>query len=165
MVEPPPPGVYVPVPTFFVSREASDRVAPQVDLATQAAHAVYLAESGITGLVVLGSMGEAVALTNAERVQILSAVRLSLKTAGFDEYPIIAGTATQSIADALHQLTEAKIAGAQWGLCLAPGFFAGQVTQEGLKEWYKAVADRSPIPIIMSAPLWSSFISGLRCIY
>jgi 2-keto-3-deoxy-L-rhamnonate aldolase len=34
-------------------------------------------------------------------------------------------------------------------LVLAPGYFGAGVGQEGLREWYKAVADRSPIPILV----------------
>jgi 2-keto-3-deoxy-L-rhamnonate aldolase len=160
---PPPPGVYVPVPTFFVSCTATtyNPVAAPVDLATQAAHAIYLAKSGIRGLVILGSTGEAVALTNSERGQILSYVRRELESSGFKDYPIIAGTATQSIADTVQQLADAKEAGAQWGLCLAPGYFAGQVTQEGLRGWYTAVADASPIPIMVSVPLSFSVSSPI----
>ena len=148
---PPPPGVYVPVPTFFVSRSASDynSIAAPLDLKTQAAHAIHLAKCGIKGLVILGSTGEAVALTNRERFQVLSSVRNALEGAGFKGYPIIAGTATQSIEETVEQLVAAKEAFAQWGLCLAPGYFAGAVTQEGLRRWYEAVADQSPIPIMM----------------
>jgi len=148
---PPPPGVYVPVPTFFVSRTDPqyNAIAAPLDLKTQVAHSIHLAKCGIRGLVTLGSTGEAVALTNKERSLVLSSVRKELQNAGFTDYPIIAGTATQSIAETIQQLVEAEDAGAQWGLCLAPGYFAGVVTQEGLIRWYEAVADKSPIPIMM----------------
>jgi 2-keto-3-deoxy-L-rhamnonate aldolase len=148
---PPPPGVYVPVPTFFVSRSDPqyNAAAAPLDLKTQAKHSIHLAKCGIRGLVILGSTGEAVALTNPERSLLLSSVRKELEVAGFMDYPIIAGTATQSIAETVQQLVEAKETGAQWGLCLAPGYFAGAVTQEGLIRWYSAVADQSPIPIMM----------------
>src|SRR5580698_4228678 len=98
---PPPPGVYVPVPTFFVSSTASNYNAtvPPLDLKTQAAHSIHLAKCGIKGLVILGSTGEAVALTNRERFLVLSSVRNALEGVGFKGYPIIAGTATQSIEE------------------------------------------------------------------
>jgi 2-keto-3-deoxy-L-rhamnonate aldolase len=148
---PPPTGVYVPVPTFFVSRKDPrySAAAAPLDLETQAKHSIYLAKCGIRGLVILGSTGEAVALTNEERSLVLSHVQEELEKAGFKNYPIIAGTATQSIADTIQQLKDATQAGAQWGLCLAPGYFAGQVTQEGIQAWYTAIADLSPIPIMM----------------
>ncbi|KAG1079209.1 hypothetical protein G6F42_023875 [Rhizopus arrhizus] len=45
-------GVFVPVPTFFKENE-------DLDLAAFDQHVEYLANSGIAGIVVLGSMGEA----------------------------------------------------------------------------------------------------------
>lgn len=133
---PPPPGVYVPVPTFFVSRSASNYnpIAAPLEMNTQAAHAIRLAKCGIEALVILGSTGEAVALTNKERFQVLSSVRDALKESGSKDYPIIAGTATQSIEETVEQLVAAEEAFAQWGLCLAPGYFAGAVTQDGIQK-------------------------------
>lgn len=147
----PPPGIYVPVPTFFVGKQAAtyNPVAAPLDIATQAAHALYLARAGIRGLVILGSTGEAVHLTNEERSAVLAGVRAALEDAGFKDYPILAGTATQNIEETVGQLRAAKEAGAQWGMCLAPGYFAGASTQEGIVQWFTAVADQSPIPILM----------------
>lgn len=88
-------------------------------------------------------------ITNAERKQLLSHVRQELEKAGFKDYPIIAGTATQGIEETVEQLRQSKGAGAQWGLCLVPGYFASNVGQEGLVEWFKAVADGSPIPVMV----------------
>jgi 2-keto-3-deoxy-L-rhamnonate aldolase len=151
MAAPPPPGVYVPVPTFFVSKKAANYnpVAAPLDLATQGAHSLHLARSGIQGLVILGSTGEAVHLTNQERFELLSHVKKELDSAGFKDYPLIAGTASQNIAEVVEQLKSAKEAGCQWGLCLVPGYFAGASTQEGIIAWFTAVADQSPIPIMM----------------
>ncbi|GAP83013.2 putative dihydrodipicolinate synthase [Rosellinia necatrix] len=147
----PPPGIYVPVPTFFVGKQAAgyDAAAAPPDAEAQAAHALYLARAGIRGLVVLGSTGEAVHLTDAERGAVLAGVRAALDRAGFPDYPILAGTATQGVEDTLAQLRAARDAGAQWGMCLAPGYFAGASTQEGIIRWFTAIADRSPIPILI----------------
>ncbi|KAL5347376.1 hypothetical protein ACLOAV_007688 [Pseudogymnoascus australis] len=151
MASPPPNGVYVPVPTFFVPKSAANynAAAAPFDAATQSKHSIHLAKSGIRGLVILGSTGEAVHLTNKERFEVLSSQRKALDEAGFKDYPIIAGTATQDIEGTVEQLQEAQKAGAQWGLCLAPGYFAGAVTQEGIVKWFQAIADRSPIPIMI----------------
>lgn len=154
---PPPAGVYVPVPTFFVSRTAHNynAVAAPLDLETQARHSLHLAKSGITGLVVLGSTGEAVHLSNKERFEVLSAVRKAFDEGGFKEYPLIAGTAAQNIEEVVEQLKSAREAGCQWGLCLVPGYFAGASTQEGIIQWFTAVADQSPIPVMMCVLLLS----------
>lgn len=76
-------------------------------------------------------------------------MRRELERAGFGDYPIIAGTATQGVDETVEQLRQAKEAGAQWGLCLVPGYFATNVGQEGLVEWFTAVADGSPIPVMV----------------
>ena len=151
MASPPPSGIYVPVPTFFVRKSSAeyDPTAPPADIPTQVAHSIFLARAGIRGLVVLGSTGEAIHLTNSERNAVISGVRKGFDDAGFRDYPLIAGTAAQSIEEVIVQLRSAKDAGAQWGLCLAPGYFASAVSQEGVEAWFKAVADASPIPIMV----------------
>lgn len=157
IASPPPAGVYVPVPTFFVSRTAKNynAVAAPLDLETQAKHSLHLAKSGITGLVLLGSTGEAVHLSNKERFEVLSAIRKAFDEGGFKEYPLIAGTAAQNIEEVVEQLKSAKEAGCQWGLCLVPGYFAGASTQQGIIQWFTAVAQQSPIPIMMQVlPLY-----------
>ncbi|RYP09889.1 hypothetical protein DL764_001023 [Monosporascus ibericus] len=151
MASPPPKGIHVPVPTFFVGKHAAtyNEIAAPLDVETQIKHSLYLARAGIKGLVILGSTGEAIHLTNKERFEVLSGVRQAFKTEGFKDYPIIAGTATQNIEETVQQLKEAKEAGAQWGLVLVPGYFAGASTQEGIIKWFTAVADQSPIPIMI----------------
>ncbi|KAF7874306.1 hypothetical protein EAF04_002978 [Stromatinia cepivora] len=151
MAQPPPPGVYVPVPTFFLPRSSPSysSIASPLDTETQAAHSIHLARSGIKGLVVLGSTGEAVHLSNAERYTVLKGCRDALDKEGFGDVGIIAGTASQNIQDVVDQLGEAKRAGSAWGLVLVPGYFAGASTQEGIIEWFKAVANQSPIPIMI----------------
>lgn len=147
----PPPGVFVPVPTFFVPKtsESYNVTAASLDLPTQLAHSLHLARSGIRGLVLLGSTGEAIHITNPERSALLKSQRQGLEDAGFKDYPIIAGTATQDIEGTLVQLKEAGEAGAQWGLVLVPGYFSGASTQEGIIRWFTAIADKSQIPILM----------------
>ena len=61
--KPPPPGVYVLLPTFFLPTKASSSAHPRpapIDISTQLSHRVFLAKSGIRGLVLLGSTGEAI---------------------------------------------------------------------------------------------------------
>jgi len=147
---PPPAGVYVPVPTFFLPTKPSSsaRQAP-IDISTQVAHSIFLAQSGIRGLVLLGSTGEAIHLSTTERKDLVAGVRAGLADAGFPAYPIIVGVLTNSVDDAIEQLADAKAAGAQWGLVLAPGYFGPVVTQENIVEWYTCVAEESPLPVMM----------------
>ncbi|KAL2135124.1 hypothetical protein VTI74DRAFT_9717 [Chaetomium olivicolor] len=147
----PPKGVYVPSPTFFGPSSSIPKGCFQVpvDVEAQINHSIFLAKSGVTGLVLLGSTGEAVHLTRPERSNLVSSVRKGLKQAGFDNYPIMAGVLTNGIEETLEWLGDYAKAGAQWGLVLTPGYFGPAVTQEGIVEWYTIVADRSPIPILV----------------
>ena len=151
MVATPPPGVWVPVPTFFVSKTSSNYnpYATPLDLETQSNHAIHLAKCGIKGILLLGSTGEAIMIGNEERKALISHIKEQLTKAGFEDYPIMAGTATQGIEDTLLQLRDAKGAGSLWGMVLAPGYFAPAVNQDGLVSWYTAIADRSPMPILV----------------
>lgn len=146
----PPDGIFVPSPTFYRPHSDSpDSHHPAVDVAAQTAHSVHLARSGITGLVLLGSTGEAIHLTRQERFDLISGVRKGLEDAGFQDYPIMAGVLCNSTHESLEWLEDAKKAGAQWGLVLAPGYFGPAGSQKGLVEWYNIVADNSPLPVLM----------------
>lgn len=150
--DPPPPGVFVPVPTFFAPRSASSSSAyspAAVDYDTQCAHSLMLARAGIHGLVLLGSTGEAVHMSRAERAELVRRVRAHLAAEGFPAYPLVAGVLTNAVGDALEELEAMRAAGAQWGLVLAPGYFGAAADQANLVAWYTAVADGSPIPIMM----------------
>lgn len=146
----PPEGVFVPVPTFFQpSTTPLSTNEATVDVSTQVEHSIHLAKNGIRGLVLLGSTGEAIHLSRAERSELIAGVRNGLTSAGFLDYPIMAGVLTNSLNEALEWLADATEAGAQWGLVLAPGYFGPAANQENIQEWYKIVADASPIPILM----------------
>ncbi|WAO97319.1 Putative 4-hydroxy-2-oxoglutarate aldolase, mitochondrial [Fusarium falciforme] len=145
----PPDGVFVPVPTFFKDKAEAPELQPAIDIATQAAHSVHLASSGIMGLVLMGSTGEAIHMSSAERFDLISGVRKALSEAGHENYPIMAGVLVNSVDEVLEWLQNAKKAGAQWGLVLVPGYFGSAATQDNLVEWFTLVADNSPLPILV----------------
>lgn len=146
-VSSPPTGVYVPVPTFFAP--APGALQPKVDVETQTKHGVFLAKAGIRGLVLLGSTGEAIHLSRAERKDLVAGVKKGLEAEGFKDYPIMAGVLTNGVDETLEWLRDYHEAGAQWGLVLVPGYFGTAANQENIKEWYTLIADNSPIPILI----------------
>ena len=148
MTSSPPPGVFVPVPTFF-KPASSTSLQPAIDLETQVKHSFHLAKNGVRGLVLLGSTGEAIHMSRQERFDLVSGVRKGLNDAGIADYPIMAGVLINSVDEVLEWLEDFQKAGAQWGLVLAPGYFGAAASQENVREWYTLVADRSPIPILM----------------
>src|SRR5574340_916979 len=78
-------GIYPPLPTFFDNQE-------ELDLATLRRHLQRMAGTGISGYVVMGTNGEAVHLTSAERAQMIETVR----EAGGANMPLLAGCGEQS---------------------------------------------------------------------
>lgn len=153
MPSPPKDGVYVPSPTFLkdAPSPSGSPFQPAVDVDAQTAHTVLLAKSGITGVVLLGSTGEAVHLTQPERSALLSGVRKGLDAAGFPDFAVVAGVLTNGVDETLDWLRESHAAGATYGLVLAPGYFGPAVNQDNIVQWYTVIADNSPIPILMYA--------------
>ena len=139
------PGVYVPTMCFF-EPDTED-----VDTAAIARHAVRLARSGVTGLATQGSNGEAVHLTHAERIVVTATTRKALDDAGFSRMPLIVGCGSQSTRETIQYCREAWEAGGDYALVLPPSYYAGLFapSSETIIEYFNAVADESPIPLLI----------------
>ncbi|KAI0780953.1 dihydrodipicolinate synthetase [Trametes elegans] len=144
IVRPLQPGIYAPIPTFFV-RETED-----LDLPPFASHIVRLAKAGVKPLL-LGSMGEAHHLSHAERTTLIKAARQALDEARFTSIPIIAGTGAGSTRETVQLSVEAAEAGADYAIVILSGYFAGALAgnRKALKAFWTEVAEKSPIPIII----------------
>lgn len=100
-------------------------------------------ESGINGLVVCGTTGEASTLTDDEhRDAIAYAVR---RSAG--RVPVIAGTGSNDTAYALDLTRCACEAGADAVLVVTP--YYNKATQQGLLKMFTEIADKSDAPVIL----------------
>jgi dihydrodipicolinate synthase/N-acetylneuraminate lyase len=139
------PGVYVPTMCFF------DEETEDVDTDTIARHAVRLARAGVTGLATQGSNGEAVHLTHAERQLVTATTRKALNEAGFSHMPIIVGCGSQSTRETIQLCREAYEAGGDYALVLPPSYYASLFApaSETIISFFTAVADASPIPLII----------------
>src|SRR5713226_9719290 len=105
----------------------------------------FLRAGGLDGVVVLGSNGEAAQLTEAERLQAIGWVRSALPA----PLRLIAGTGAESTRATIERTRAAAAAGAQGALVIAPSYFRRQLTVEALRAHYHAVAQASPIPILI----------------
>ena len=145
MARPLVPGVYVPTVCFF--EEGTE----DVDTDTIARHAVRLARAGVTGLATQGSNGEAVHLTHAERQLVTATTRKALNESGFSQMPIIVGCGAQSTREAIQLCREAWEAGGDYALVLPPSYYASLFApaSETILSYFTAVADASPIPLII----------------
>ena len=137
------PGIYVPTVTFF--HEPSE----DLDVDTIASHAVRLAKAGIAGLVTQGSNGEAVHLTHAERKKVTQITREALDRAGFRHLPIIVGCGAQSVRETVELCQDALAAGGDYALVLPPSYYKATHASQTVIDFFNAVADASPIPIVI----------------
>ncbi|KAJ4409004.1 hypothetical protein N0V91_002818 [Didymella pomorum] len=137
------PGIYVPTVAFF------DPGTDDVDVETVANHAVRLAKAGVAGITTQGSNGEAVHLSHKERNLITSTTRQALDAAGFQNMPVIVGCGVQSTRECIELCQEAASAGGDYALVLPPAYYQGLFSKDTVKEFFRDVADASPIPILI----------------
>jgi L-threo-3-deoxy-hexylosonate aldolase len=137
------PGIYAPTMTFF------DPATEDLDIPAIKKHAVRLAEAGLVGLVTMGSNGEAVHLSNAERTAVTKATREALDSAGFEKVPIIVGATEGSVRGTISLIGESKKAGGEYVLLLPPSYFRGHMDEEAVYNYFIEVADGSSLPIIL----------------
>jgi dihydrodipicolinate synthase/N-acetylneuraminate lyase len=122
-----------------------------VDTETIARHTVRLARAGVTGLATQGSNGEAVHLTHAERQLVTATTRKALNESGYAHMPIIVGCGSQSTRETIQLCREAWEAGGDYALVLPPSYYASLFApaSETITSFFTAVADASPIPLII----------------
>jgi 4-hydroxy-tetrahydrodipicolinate synthase len=107
-----------------------------VDYETFAAQARWLVECGCNGIVALGSLGEAPALTRDEKLELLRRARQSLD----GKAPVIAGISAFSTAEAVWLAKEAHGAGVNGLMVLPPLVYRGdwRETQAHLSAIFQA---------------------------
>ncbi|HEY6350558.1 MAG TPA: dihydrodipicolinate synthase family protein [Candidatus Angelobacter sp.] len=99
----------------------------------------------VAGLVVLGSTGEAVMLSDEERRQALR----ETAAAAAPEKVLIAGTGAESVRETLKLTEYAAELKYDVALVRTPHFYRPQMKPEALLAFYRAVADRSPLPVLL----------------
>jgi 4-hydroxy-2-oxoglutarate aldolase len=99
----------------------------------------------LTGLVVLGSNGEAAQLDDTEADRVVDIVRAEVPR----DRPLIAGTGRESTRATIAATKRAAAAGADAALVRTPAFFKSQMTTDVFVRHYTAVADASPIPVLL----------------
>jgi len=136
-------GIYAPTMTFF------DKQSEDLDIPTIKKHAVRLAKAGLVGLVTMGSNGEAVHLTRDEKTAVTKATREALDEAGFKDVVVLAGCSESSVRLAIELCKESAAAGAEYALILPPSYYRAQVSEKMIFDYYIAVAEASPLPIVL----------------
>jgi 4-hydroxy-tetrahydrodipicolinate synthase len=100
-------------------------------------------KNGTDGIVPCGTTGESSTLSHEEHDRVIEIAIDAVNK----RVPVIAGTGSNSTAEAIRLTRHAHQAGADGALMVAP--YYNRPTQEGLYQHYKAVAEAVPIPIIV----------------
>ena len=130
-------GIYPPIATPFKNDE--------VDYAGLARNVTRWMGTGLRGLLVLGSNGEAASVDEDEAERIITTVRDGVPR----DRVLLAGTGRQSTRAAIAATKRAAKAGADAVLVLTPFYFKAQMTPEALADHYRAIAEVSPVPILL----------------
>ena len=131
-------GIFAAVPTPFYSDE-------RVYFRKLEANIAHYSRSLLSGLLLLGSTGEAVALDDAESRDVLRAAA----EAAAPEKVLIAGVGRESVK-ATVELAEAA-AQLQYDAVLVrtPTYYASQMSPAAVLHYFRSVADRSPLPMLL----------------
>ena len=100
-------------------------------------------KEGTDALIPCGTTGESPTLSHAEHMRV---VELCIEAAA-GRVPVIAGTGSNSTAEAIHLTRHAKQAGASAALVVMP--YYNKPTPEGQYRHFKAIHDAADIPIII----------------
>ncbi len=132
-------GIYAPIPTPF---DAGERIA----LDKLASNLSRWSEQGLDGIVMPGSNSEAPYLRREERLELWRTCGEVLRGC---ETGFISGTGAESTADTIELTLEAAQLGAEAALIIPPHFYRSGMTHERLVAHYRAVADESPVPVLL----------------
>lgn len=130
-------GVLLPITTPY--REEL------IDFAALNSNINQWTNTGITGYVVLGSTGERVHLDEREYLEVIETTRNVVPRS----LSLIAGAGQQSTFNTIKEIARASAAGADAVLVITPHYYRSAITQATLIDYYHAVADNSPIPILL----------------
>jgi 4-hydroxy-2-oxoglutarate aldolase len=98
-----------------------------------------------SGIVVLGSTGEAILLSDQERRDVLKSAR---EAAGPNKV-LIAGTGIESAIETLRLTEYAAELGYDVAMVRTPHYYKKQMQAANILAFYRTVADRSPLPLII----------------
>src|SRR5207244_6775472 len=99
----------------------------------------------VAGIVVLGSTGEAILLSDEERHEVLKTAR----AATANRKVLIAGTGIESASETLRLTEYAAELGYDIAMVRTPHYYKGQMKPANMLAFYRTVADRSPLPVII----------------
>ncbi len=100
-------------------------------------------EAGVHGLVPCGSTGESATLSHTEHHQVIEIVISAVR----GRVAVIAGTGSNSTAEAVEITRHAKEAGADGALLISP--YYNKPTQAGIVAHYRTIAEETGLPLVV----------------
>ena len=131
-------GIYTPLATPFAADGS-------LDVRALGRNVQKYLRSPLTGLVVLGSNGEAPQLDDHEADLAIKTVREAMPK----DRPLLAGTGRESTAATIAATERAAALGADAVMVRTPSFYKGQMTTDAFVRHYTQVADRSAVPVFL----------------
>ena len=134
-----PAGIFPPITTPF------DPESGDVALDPLRQNIARLLAEGVDGIVVTGSTGEAPLLDADEQRRLVGAARKELTDGAW----LIAGTGAESTRQTIALCVSAASEGADAVLVRPPSYFSAAATEATLATHFRAVADASPVPVLI----------------
>lgn len=131
-------GIFTPIVTPFRADDTVDEQGIRSNVARWM-------RTPLTGLVVLGSNGEAPQLEDAEADRVIEIVREGVPR----DRPLIAGTGRESTKATIAATKRAAALGVDAAMVRTPSFFKAQLTSDIFVRHYTEVADASPVPVLL----------------
>jgi len=131
-------GVFSPMCTPFLKNGA-------LDMAGLEKNIEIMNKSGLKGYFILGTNGEYKTLSEDERIKI---IKSTVAKAGKDKV-VMAGTGFESTLETIRHTKIAADLGVRTVSLLMPNFFAKKITADAMINHIIAVADSSPVPVLL----------------
>jgi 4-hydroxy-2-oxoglutarate aldolase len=132
-------GVFAPATTPF------DPVTGEVDVISMRANVRRWMSTPLRGIVLFGSTGEGLLLDEDEKTRLTASTRELIDANRL----LLCGTGAESTRATIRQTRMVAEAGADAVLVQPPSFYKPLMTPAALRDHYLAVADASPVPVLM----------------
>ena len=131
-------GVFPPVPTPF---DADGEILPN----KLKANIALWNRTGLHGYVILGSNGEAVMLTEQEKIALWQAAREAIPR----DKLFLVGAGMESTRASIALAKRATEVGADAAMFVTPSYYKAEMKPATLINHYRVIADASPLPVIV----------------
>lgn len=131
-------GILAPIATLFDDEG-------ELDLPRYAANIEWYCDSQLDGIVIMGSNGESALIDLDEKLRLIEAGAKAVNGRKL----VLAGTGMESTRSAIRLTRAAGEMGVDFALVVTPHYYKPRYDAEAVKRHYFAVADASPIPVIV----------------